>query len=89
MVFELLPNEKVVSFHHDPADILRTSMDDMETQPMDLPAFDLSSMPLTLIVPRTINVDVSDVSFFYLIYLVGSPGDLAKFTYQKMYLQSD
>jgi hypothetical protein len=36
----------------------------METQPMDLPAFDLSSMPLTLIVPRTINVDVSDVSFF-------------------------
>ena len=56
---------------------------------MDLPAFDLSSMPLTLIVPRTINVDVSDVSFFYLIYLVGSPGDLAKFTYQKMYLQSD
>ena len=64
MAVELLTNEKVASFHHDPARILRTSMDDMETQPMDLPAFDLSSMPLTLIVHRTIDVDVSDVICF-------------------------
>ena len=57
------PTKKAGSFHHDPADILRTSMDDMETQPMDLPAFDLSSMSLTLIVHRLIS-DVSDVFFF-------------------------
>ena len=88
MAVELPPDEKAGSFHHDPADILRTSMDDMETQPMDLPAFDLSSMSLTLIVHRIIS-DVSDVIFFSVTYLVGSPGDLAKFTYQKMYLQSD